>query len=88
LSEFIGNPITEKYEKKHTVVMIPTILIKDGNADFNPMDKNTYADGIRRMPEYHTNSNTQILGITADKETLAQNHGQLIPPGDTVIEGF
>lgn len=52
LRGFLGNPETELYEKKHTLVVIPTINIGSpaANHDFNPFDKDTYVNGIQKPP--------------------------------------
>lgn len=52
LKGFLGETDTELYEKKHTLVMIPTINIGSpaANHDFNPFDKETYVNGIQKPP--------------------------------------
>lgn len=51
LLDFIGTE-REKYERLHTLVMIPTIHVKNEktgesyNVDFNPKDINTYTTGL------------------------------------------
>ncbi|WP_396212546.1 hypothetical protein [Flavobacterium sp.] len=79
------------YEKKHTLVMIPTIG-KDGeNYDFNPLDVNSYI-GFTNMKTggvFSANSSsyaTLSLGTSANplnqgtNPTVARNHGRLCPP--------
>ncbi|MCZ8196146.1 MAG: hypothetical protein O9267_00900 [Flavobacterium sp.] len=79
------------YEKKHTLVMIPTIE-KDGkNYDFNPLDVNSYI-GFTNMKAggpYSPNSSsyaTLSLGTSANplnplpNPTIVRNHGILNPP--------
>lgn len=78
------------YEKKHTLVMIPTIE-KDGkNYDFNPLDPNSYI-GFTNMTKggvFNANSSTYStlsLGTSANplnpgpNPTIARNHGTLCP---------
>lgn len=53
LLDFIGTP-REKYEKLHTLVMIPTIKTQikgeTVNIDFNPKDITTYTTGLPEIP--------------------------------------
>lgn len=49
LTGFLGDSITEKYEKKHTIVMVPTININGKDTDFNPIDVTSYASGIKKL---------------------------------------
>lgn len=100
LAGFIGNTLTEQYEKKHTLVMIPTIQLASGNdADFNPFDKTTYNNGIIKddgKPNVDDFSQVQVMAITATNNpndpnsgnTIARNHGYLCPPGNTINLGF
>jgi len=95
LNLFLNNSITEQYEEKHTVVMVPTI--KNGNVhyDFNPLDINTY-NGLSTV----TNTNNPYTKIrnpfprknpspstpntpgapTIMATTISQNHGNMYPP--------
>ncbi|CAM4087723.1 MULTISPECIES: hypothetical protein [Flavobacterium] len=86
LSFLLNSPITELYENKHTLIMIPTIDIEGKNVDFNPIDKNTY-NGLQNVDK---NGEYTIMSKTAtNSDIAAQNHGSLIPPADPdVVEGF
>lgn len=78
LSILLNDPITQLYEKKHTLIMIPTISVNGINKDFNPMDINTY-NGFNNVAK----SNYKIMSVSDnDSNITAQNHGNLIPPGD------
>lgn len=46
LRGFLGDPIKEQYQDRHTLVMIPTATIKGKITDFNPLDSSTYASGL------------------------------------------
>jgi hypothetical protein len=46
LSGFLGDHITEQYEDKHTLIMLPTTTINGINTDFNPFDSSTYTSGL------------------------------------------
>jgi len=84
LSVFLGNPITEQYELKHTLIIIPTKKELKGTntqyTDFDPFDANTQ-NGI---PIYYTNPTLDRYNanrtITALPLYGAQNHGQMYPP--------
>lgn len=73
-----------KYLSKHTLIMIPTIRLENGvNADFNPVDGNSYI-GFANMTTPPKNSEP-ILGLSVlpnnSSNIVAQNHGTLYPPG-------
>lgn len=65
LAGMASNPSTEKYEKLHTIIAIPTAEINGVQSDFDPMDANTY-DG----------SKPSGIGVAI----MAENHGGLVPP--------
>lgn len=78
LSDLLNDPITQLYEKKHTLIMIPTINIDGVDKDFNPMDKNTY-NGFDKTN--NTNANYEIMSASnSNLTTTARNHGELSPP--------
>ncbi|UOX32475.1 hypothetical protein LXD69_10470 [Flavobacterium sediminilitoris] len=84
------NPITNKYGHLHTLVMIPTRSRGGKTFDFNPLDYDTYANGLYDRSGYHYNyANTRTAalliakmddGTDPDVFMSAQNHGQLFPP--------
>jgi hypothetical protein len=77
LSDLLNDPVTQLYEKKHTLIMIPTINVEGIDKDFNPMDKNTY-EGFNSTIN---NSNYQIMSVSnSTLSTTAKNHGVLFPP--------
>ena len=82
-SENPTDPIPEDYAKKHTLVMIPTKKEDDGtgtmlNFDFNPFETDSERD------------TETALAITArlGRNAMAQNHGDLIPPGSSTVEFY
>lgn len=78
----LSNPVTQLYEKKHTLIMIPTINVNGVDRDFNPLDINTYK-GFNSVT--NNNSNYQIMsGSNNALSTSARNHGILYPPGNTI----
>lgn len=78
-----NTPIGIEYAEKHTLVMVPTIKKDDGQGDILPYDFNPLV-----------NSEGEFLAMATNKtanpteESLAQNHGQLIPPSDPKVELF
>lgn len=84
------------YEKRHTLVMVPTIEKKGIHCDFNPIDVDTYLKGLSENPNYAaTNTTTSIPALTVGRNsrsnssnTGSQNHGGLIPPADGSGENF
>ncbi len=85
--------ISKELAEKHTLIMVPTLKIKDslGNYldyDFNPLDATTYTRNRKEKGEV-----LRTMSISADSETqalevMAQNHGQTIPPAVTVVENY
>ncbi|QXP60224.1 hypothetical protein [Olleya sp. HaHaR_3_96] len=76
--------VQENYAKHHTLIAIPTNRRKETttNIDFNPLDTDTFWEGI---PSNYTGP-IASLSISQDRQsqiTGAQNHGSLIPPGNT-----
>ncbi|MEL1246102.1 hypothetical protein AAEO56_17645 [Flavobacterium sp. DGU11] len=69
LRVFLGNPVTEQYEKMHTLVMIPTLQLADGIPhDFNPLDPATYKNGLTT---YSPAQNMEMPGNIRLKRTSA-----------------
>lgn len=73
------NGVNPNFQKHHTLVMIPTLEVNGRILDFNPLDVNTYTNGLPINQPISNNTNlrsaTTVYGLTA-----AQNHGTLIPP--------
>ncbi len=73
----------KEYAQRHTLIMIPTLNIKDAsgnylNYDFNPLDENTYTrDSVAR----------ETFALHS-KNTVAQNHGSLIPPTSSNVQDY
>lgn len=84
LKGLLGDQITQLYERKHTLIMLPAIRNGKGiYTDFNPMDLKTY-NGFKKKA-------AGIQGFVGEVDTtdiLALNHGQLIPPASTEGQGF
>lgn len=87
LNGFLNDPITEKFEQRHTLVMIPTLKKNGVHIDFNPLHQETYNEKMSRFAEYQsTNTTNSIPALTVtkrsgiDNNTTSQNHGSLIPP--------
>jgi|GEM_PF-301371 len=49
LQDFKNDTTKNKYQYKHTIVMIPTLDINGVNSDFNPLDKKTYTTGLPKI---------------------------------------
>ncbi|HMI07276.1 MAG TPA: hypothetical protein VK528_07005 [Flavobacterium sp.] len=98
LAGLLGDPITEQYEKKHTLVILPTIQVSGEEYDFNPFEDNTYTAGLPHytngVPE--NQQLTPIMAITgsgsdkdaAKPQSTARNHGQLVPPASNLGTAF
>ena len=93
LSIFLNNPITEQYEGKQTVLMIPTKKNGSNHDDFDPFNYNTY----NGFPQSYTNPLSSeydgaqlmfVLPITPTSTGAAQNHGQMYPPYPMTGMGF
>lgn len=81
-----------KYGNLHTIVMIPTLNINGEMKDFNPLDEDTYPDGLFDRSGYTFNPVTPVptnrtMGLSgtahrssSSQNSGAQNHGTLIPP--------
>lgn len=85
LKKMLGNKITELYERKHTLIMIPALQNEKGiYVDFNPFDLKSYQGFKRRV----TNRQYLLQDGEEDEEVPAFNHGQLIPPASDEGQGF
>ena len=91
LDGFIGNPITEKYGERHTLVLLPTINIGGTITDFDPFVKGSYESGLvtgeGTLPKYTyvlmlnaTPPTRTAQGSSSRASTTSQNHGGLYPP--------
>lgn len=85
LKGLLGDQITQLYERKHTLIMLPAIRNAKGiYADFNPIDLKTYSGFKKKL-----NNVQGLMRQSSDTtEILALNHGQLIPPASNEGEGF
>jgi hypothetical protein len=61
------------YEKLHTLIAIPTASINGINSDFDPCDVKTYSG-----------TKPTVVGCAI----MAENHGELIPPGSNLGTWF
>lgn len=82
LADLLASEETIKYEKLHTLVLVPTTEIETVVTDFNPLDPTTYEAGF---PKTDTKS---VMALTYKGTIAAKNHGQLYPPGDIIGEAF
>jgi hypothetical protein len=73
------------YEKKHTLVMIPTLKIHGINADFNPIDINTYTGFDSPTNPFSTPG---YVPMAMAIDVMAKNHGMLSPPNLTSGQAF
>ncbi|PHS06595.1 MAG: hypothetical protein COA88_10340 [Kordia sp.] len=85
------------YQKRHTLVMVPTINRGKGDIDFNPLDLDTYIAGLKNIEAYaDTNPSSTVktlaFGInnfrSSSTSSGAQNHGGLFPPEPTDGHAF
>ena len=75
------NGVNPKFQKHHTIVMIPTIEVKGVMVDFNPLDVNTYTNGLL-INQPSTKTTIQKAASTVYGLTAALNHGTLSPPSN------
>jgi hypothetical protein len=87
LSGFLGNTLTEQYEGKHTLIMIPTIYDGNEHLDYNPLftSRNVQNRLLNKnnlsIKEDGESSKQQTFGIMPqESDNLKQNHGELYPP--------
>lgn len=85
------------YQKRHTLVIVPTINRGKGDLDFNPLDTDTYAAGLKNIEDYaNVNPNSTVrtlaFGVNNSRNSSnssgAQNHGGLFPPRPTNGHAF
>ncbi|TPN87774.1 hypothetical protein [Aquimarina algicola] len=97
LSFFLRNALTKSYQKRHTLIMIPTIHRDKIDIDFNPDDIRTYTQSMRNIEDYlSSNDESFIPALTITKASknssssspISQNHGSLIPPANGSGEAF
>ena len=84
LSDLPGN-----YNKRHTLIMLPTMQRDETHMDFNPTDEKSFTLSKEKLKTYFaSNSASSIpaLGVfeshSNNRSTVSQNHGGLIPPAD------
>lgn len=83
LTDLLNDPVTSQYGKKHTLVMLPTILTKDGKIkDINLLNKSTFTNGLTKfenpkenniMPNDLRNINIAALFPTPSTNTSITN---------------
>lgn len=84
LKTLLGDEITQLYERKHTLIMLPAIRTSKGiYSDFNPMDLKTYSGFKKQLSGVQ-----RFAGEVDTTDIPALNHGQLIPPASNIGEGF
>lgn len=66
-------PIPADYARRHTLIMVPTKKKDDLNYDFNP---------------YEDSSHALAVTLEVSGRAVAQNHGALIPPGNSIVESY
>lgn len=80
---FRNTPLNDDYAGKQTLIMIPTLKMADdeGNVsdyDFNPLDETTFS---QRQGDHSASTASEV-------ETMALNHGSLIPPANPIVETY
>jgi hypothetical protein len=85
LANLANDPTTALYEKKHTLVLIPTLKIHGINADFNPIDINTYT-GFGSSTNPFSTPGYVPMALSVD--VMAKNHGDLSPPYSQIGQAF
>lgn len=80
-------PIGQEYAGKHTLVMVPTLKQENQEGkvldyDFNPLDSSTYVQN-------NENEQTEIVAMKkVVSAVFSQNHGNLIPPDNKIVEQY
>lgn len=82
IANLLDSVETKKYEKLHTLVLVPTTVIDAVNTDFNPLDPTTYEAGFPKT------GTTAVMALTYKGTIAAKNHGTLYPPGNIIGEAF
>ncbi|PKV50788.1 hypothetical protein ATE84_2855 [Aquimarina sp. MAR_2010_214] len=67
------------YEKKHTLIFVPTIKDNGIDYDFNPLDSSN------SKLEDLDNAGISVMGFTAGGRTSSRNHGSLWPPDNYIV---
>lgn len=88
LNGFIGDPLSEDYENRHTLIMVPTIEKAGVQMDFDPFVTSTYPNGIQGSSETFQSIFAFMINApgqgssqsNSGSGTNSQNHGQLYPP--------
>jgi hypothetical protein len=81
LDGFLGDPITEQYGDKHTIIMMPTIKRNDTYFDFNPNDERTYTKHMSELSEQqgnqsiYTNSTNRTISLSITTSTSQRGSG-------------
>ncbi|WP_272149005.1 hypothetical protein [Tenacibaculum aiptasiae] len=101
LDVFMDDPITEQYEKLHTIVIMPTIKRDDTYYDFNPTDVRTYTKKLqdvrgKQKNNDYSNPETPLVTLSlfskapssSTTSSVVQNHGGLFPPNSFEGSGF
>lgn len=90
LNNLLNDPITEQYEHRHTLIMIPTLKNKTEkssfNMDINLLDKNSYEYGLKHVLEDSSNNYNRpisALGVV-DSETINTNSKTINTDSKTV----
>ncbi|WP_419868880.1 hypothetical protein [Chryseobacterium sp. CT-SW4] len=76
-----GQSIGKEYAGKHTLVMIPTIKRENLNFDFDPLNSASLKTATTAKA---TTVSSRLSSLS--EESLAQNHGQLVPPHTSDVE--
>lgn len=87
--------LPENYQRRHTVIMIPTIFRDGHNVDFDPLNPFTFTKPLSSSAIYSPLSSTQMLALTGINKNTSnqigtqnqegqnqegQNHGGIYPP--------
>ncbi|WP_299443858.1 hypothetical protein [uncultured Aquimarina sp.] len=91
------NMVPKNYEKKHTLILIPTIKRNNIDYDFNPKDRQSYYTPLNRIYSFMNEamiipnpfsqpSSLRVLGLSNDR-TTSRNHGSLFPPDPSTDKG-
>ncbi|EJL68022.1 hypothetical protein [Chryseobacterium populi] len=81
-----SHPVPTEYAEKHTLIMIPTLKSENEEGELLDYDFNPLSAVNGQMSAMAFKSSN--ADDPEEDESLAQNHGQLIPPATPVVQMY
>lgn len=82
-----SHPVPTEYAEKHTLIMVPTLKSESGEGELLDFDFNPFSQINGQMSAMAFKS-SNADDDPEDDESLAQNHGQLIPPATPIVQMY